>query len=226
VTCELAPTAPYRRDGRWYDALHDWPGGPGTDLAAAFGDRFSTGVLTADQVTIADLSCFNGCPPNEVKGLEPSMMTRRGRTGDELFDFGLWLTGLGIWQVSPQGACPDTGQGPWTPYPRSLAILDSGRGRVLLRAGLDKAYGCFAGCSLETTCSVVLGHIGLNRPADPFRSWRDLHSDPAGRLWLLARDGAVLKLDAKGRNRARCASRAWRIARPRHRARTARVPSS
>ncbi len=48
---------------------------------------------------------------------------------------------------------------------------------------------------------LLLTALTLNPPTAPFRTFRDLAYDPSGTLWILARDGHVLAVDARGRPR-------------------------
>jgi Mg-chelatase subunit ChlD/DNA-binding beta-propeller fold protein YncE len=65
-----------------------------------------------------------------------------------------------------------------------VTVLDAGSPRAIVRAG-----------------GRLVARPSLGAPAAPFRSFTDVDYDLAGRLWVLARDGAVHVYDEHGRDR-------------------------
>lgn len=191
----------FRSDGRLGDPGDFEQGWPGVDIAAGLGEPRASAVLTGNQVQTTDLRCELGCPPGVVRALDPDMVMRRDATGERVPDFLWWNRAVALYDAEVLDARPRFP----SPRPLRLAILDTGRQRLIERVGLDLRRICDVGCPLMPTPQpptqlTVGAQLGAAR--DPFRAFRDISYDPNGHLWVLARDGGLLHFDPRGRRQA------------------------
>jgi len=193
----------FRANGSWYDGRSFFPGGPGLDIAASLAGPDSTAVLTGNQVGTTYLRCSIGCGPGTTRALEPDMLTRRDRTGERIPDFLWWNTAIAFLDRDVDPIRPHA------PVPLRLAVLDTGRQRLIIRRGLEAVVRCDTGCVAATASPLqapqLIAGAELNPPSQAFRAFRDVSYDPSGGLWVLARDGGVLRFDDRGRPRGEIA---------------------
>ncbi len=154
----------YREDGRPYDSYHIFRNGPGIDIAADALRPDVTGVLSGNQVSLSSLRDFEGRTGRLTEVLEPGMLTGTDRVGDRVPDPRWWNVAL-------------------TMRDGLRAVLDAGRGRLVVRAEPDQ----------------LVAARWLQPESATVRAFRDVDYDSQGNLWILARDGEIVRYDARGR---------------------------
>jgi len=184
------PAEPYRvaGDGLMHSLLDSLPGAwylaaagrvdgsPGPSPALPFDQRlWDLSQLGRCLALLDDNQVFltsdqsRGCPAGQLEVLDQNQRSRRDRVGDLVPDLGWWNRAMAL----------DLGGTP------NVAVLDAGKGRLVLRS--------------VNPLGQLVGGVQLVAQNAPLRPFADLAYDAFGTAWVLAKDGAVLPVDRRGR---------------------------